>query len=53
MAAKWEGGVGEMGEETRGLRSTNKVVTEEPWGCKVQYRKRSSQRTVHMTHGHE
>ena len=40
--ARWEGGVG---EEVRGLKKYNQVVTEQPWGCKVQYRKWSRQRT--------
>ena len=45
-----------MGEEVKGLRRTNRkkkkkeeeevqIVTEQPWQCKLQYRKWSSQRT--------
>ena len=39
------GGQGEMGDEVRGLRSTNRQLTEQSWGCKVQYRKQHRQRT--------
>ena len=37
MVARWE--EREMGE---GIKKYKQVVTEQPWGCKVQYRKWSS-----------
>ena len=39
------GGCGSMSEKVRGLRSKNWLFTEQAGGCKVQYRKWSSQRT--------
>ena len=52
MVTRWQGGVGEWG---RGEAIKNKLVvteyriarlvTEQPWGCKAQCRKWSSQRT--------
>ena len=41
MVDGWEGNIG-RGKE---FKKYQQVVTEQPWGCKVQYRKQSSQIT--------
>ena len=43
MVARWEG-VGGTGCRGEGIKKYKQVVTEQPWGYKVQYRKWSSQR---------
>ena len=35
--ARWEG-IGGDGEKGKGIKKYKLVVTEQPWGCKVQYR---------------
>ena len=42
MVARWEQGVGQW---MKRLKKYKQVATEQPWGCKVQYRKLSSLRT--------
>ena len=44
MVAGWEG-VWEDGEKGEGISKYKQVVTEYSWGCKVQHREQSSQRT--------
>ena len=44
MVDGWEG-VLRDGRGGEGIKKYKQVVTEQPWGCTVQYRKWSSQRT--------
>ena len=44
MVARWERVWGNGGRGER-IKKYKQVVTEQPWGCKVQYRKWGNQRT--------
>ena len=43
MVARWEG-VSGNGSRGEGIKKYKSVVTEQPWGCKAQYREGRSQR---------
>ena len=53
MVARWKGGVGGMGEEVRGLRSTNRRLQNSHGGVKYRVGNGVAKEFIPRIHGHE
>ena len=53
MVVRWEGGLWRMGEEVRGLRSTNRQSQNSHGDVKYSTGNGAAKEHICMTHGHE
>ena len=53
IVARWEGGVEGMGEEVRGIRSTNRQLQTSQGEVKYSTGNGVAKELIRMTHGHE